>query len=385
MAKEFVSFKLEEFQSLYETTVDVNLADSGCHPVKLSELVDSKEGVDALLDCDLHYPAVGGTTELRDAIADFVGISGPQKSETVLVTVGAAEANAIAVASLVKPGDNVLVMSPGYQQISGLATNIGAKIHELRFKEPVSAGAPWTLDLNLVPIGVRFSVVAVNNPNNPLGRILNTDEMRAVVEIAKRSGAWLLSDEVYRGSERTSDEVTPSFWSMYDKVVCVGSLSKAFGLPGLRVGWLCAHPDLIQSFWRRHEYLTISTGILSMHLATIAVRPATRARLFARNRQLVREGYKRLEKFVTEHSDVLEMSAPDATALGFVRFKGIKLTSEEFCHEVRKRASVLVAPGAHFGAESHFRITHGVVPEMLEDALGRLSEVVRDLQRGYPV
>lgn len=121
-------------------------------------------------------------------------------------------------------------------------------------------------------------LVAVTNPNNPVGTILTEAEMDAVVAAADRVGAWLLADEVYRGTERLTDVVTPSFWGRYDRLVCVGSLSKAFGLPGLRLGWIVAPPGTVEEACRRHEYATISTGLLSMHLAEIALRPEARDR-----------------------------------------------------------------------------------------------------------
>jgi aspartate/methionine/tyrosine aminotransferase len=158
--------------------------------------------------------------------------------------------------------------------------------------------------------------------------------------------------------------------------VCVGSLSKAFGLPGLRVGWLVAPPALLQAAWRRHEYATIATSKLSMHLAELALAPPARDRLLSRNRALVRAGYDRLAAWIDGTDGLLSIVPPAATALGFVRY-ALDAPSLEVAHALRTEADVLVAPGAHFGVERHLRITHGLEPAYLDAALERIAAVLR--------
>ena len=158
--------------------------------------------------------------------------------------------------------------------------------------------------------------------------------------------------------------------------MCVGSLSKAFGLPGLRVGWLVAPPALLQAAWRRHEYATIATSKLSMHLAELALAPPARDRLLSRNRALVRAGYDRLAAWIDGTDGLLSIVPPAATALGFVRY-ALDAPSLEVAHALRTEADVLVAPGAHFGVERHLRITHGLEPAYLDAALERIAAVLR--------
>ena len=328
-----------------------------------------------LLDVDLHYPPVAGTPLLRERIADWIGA----RPENVLVTVGASEANAILTSTLVEPGDEVVVMEPGYRQIRGIAQNAGAAVRTF----PLDPDRGWRPDLDALDRAVtdRTKLVAVTNPNNPVGTILTDGEMDAVVAAARRSGAWLLADEVYRGTERLADVLTPTFWGRYERTISVGSLSKAFGLPGLRLGWIVAPAEIVEAAWRRHEYATIATGMLSMRLGELALEPVTRERLLARTRGYIRAGYGRLAGWIDANADLLSIVPPDATALGFVHYH-LDLPSVEVAHALRREADVLVAPGAAFGVEHHLRITHGLEPALLDEAFGRAGPVLRRLAAG---
>ncbi len=375
----FMPFELEEWQSRWESTVAFNLADSGVAAVRLGELLAGGDDVcpDAaalarLLAVDLHYPPVAGTDLLRERIAAWIGAA----PENVLVTVGASEANAILTSTLVGPGDEVVAMEPGYRQVRGIALNAGAEVRAF----PLDPHNGWRPDLEALEAAVsdRTRLVAVTNPNNPVGTILAEPEMDAVVAAARRSGAWLLADEVYRGTERLTDDLAPTFWGHYERTISVGSLSKAFGLPGLRLGWIVAPAEIVEAAWRRHEYATIATGMLSMRLGEMALEATTRDRLLARTRGYIREGYGRLEAWIDANADLLSIVPPAATALGFVRYH-LDLPSVEVAHALRREAGVLVAPGAAFGVEHHLRITHGLEPALLDEALERAGRVLRGL------
>lgn len=365
----FTPFALETWQSDFEQTVKFNLADSGVHPLSLKDLVEDDEAVRRLLDVHLHYPFVNGFVSLREKIAAlYPGAS----IDEVLVTVGAAEANMSVVQSLVEPGDRVIVMEPGYRQVWGTLRNLGA--------EPVSfhldPNQGWRPDLDafdeMVTPGTRL--IALTNPNNPTGTILTEGERDRIIAAAARVGAWLLVDEVYRGTELWTDEETPSFWGRYDRVVVTNSLSKAYGLPGLRLGWVLAPRTLIAEAWRRHEYATISTGMLSMVLADIALTPGRREAILKRNRFYTRSGIKLVQNWVSAHQNMLHLVQPEATALAFVRY-AMPVDSIEMARLIKDRADVLVAAGDHFGVPNHLRITHGLKAEVVEEALERIASV----------
>src|SRR5262249_54214591 len=145
----------------------------------------------------------------------------------------------------------------------------------------------------------RNKVVAVVNPNNPTGSILTAAEMQRIVRMCEKHGAWLHADEVYRGTE-FEGAPTPSFWGMYDKLMCVNSLSKAYGLAGLRIGWALASPEIVESLWRRHEYAVIAAAGPSMRLAEIALEPHKRQALLDRQKRLSSEGHALLQSWLVD-------------------------------------------------------------------------------------
>lgn len=369
----FLPFQLEEWQSRYEMEVPYNLADSGVAPVVLRELLHTREAVEELLDLDLHYPAVNGPEALRRTIAGLYPGVGP---EQVLVTVGAAEANAVAVATLTSPGDHVVVLEPGYRQVAGMAANAGCRVDSFSLVEADG----WRPDLDELERVVRpdTRLIAVSNPNNPTGAVLTPAETARILAVAGRVGAWVLADEVYCGTELHRDEPTPTLVGQYDRLVVTNSLSKAYGLSGLRLGWVVAPADVTEELWRRHEYATISTSSLSMHLARIAVSEPCRSQLFARNRQLIREGWARLAAWVASTDGLVTAVEPQATALAFLRYH-LDLPSLEVAHALRE-GGVLVGVGAHFGVEQHLRVTHGLDKAYMEPALERMSEVFTALR-----
>lgn len=371
----FVPFQLEEWQSLYEMEVPYNLADSGVAPVVLRDLLGTPEVLEGLLDLDLHYPAVNGTADLRRLIAGLYPDTGPSQ---VLVTVGAAEANALAVSALTTPGDHVVVLEPGYRQVAGMATNAGCVVDSFHLVEQDG----WRPDLDELERVVRpdTRLIAVSNPNNPTGAILTPDEVTRILAVAERVGAWVLADEVYRGTEMDHDRETPTLVGQYDRLVVTNSLSKAYGLSGLRLGWVIGPQEVVDAMWRRHEYATISTSKVSMHLAQIALAEPCRSGLLRRNRALIRDGYARLHDWVESTDGLITVVKPEATALAFIRYH-LDRPSLEVAHELRE-GGVLVGVGAHFGVEHHLRVTHGLAEQYMVPALERMTEVFTRLRAG---
>lgn len=374
----FRIFDLERWQSDYEHTVEYNLADSSVRGAKLGDVLTAEER-DRFLAIELAYPMVNGTELLRDRIAALY--RGAHRGN-VLVTVGGAEANQIAVQTLVEPGDRVALMEPGYRQVYGLAEAQGARVDP--FLLDPSSG--WRPDLDQLArvVTPKTKLVALVNPNNPTGSILRPEERRRIIEIAAKVGAWILADEVYRGGERHTDEETPSFYGEYDRVIAVNSLSKAYGLSGLRIGWLVAPSDVYGPLWRRHEYTVISAAAPSMRLAELALSEPIRGRLIARQRALSRAGWEITEAWLHANFDLVSAAATEATSMVFARYH-LPIGSVRLADEIRRQASVLVAPGEYLGAEEHLRITHGLGREVVEPALERIAGVMRKLRARRPV
>jgi aspartate/methionine/tyrosine aminotransferase len=367
----FTPFALEEFMSRYEQDVDVNLSESGVHPLTLGELLDlAGTSPESLRDVEINYPHVEGIPALRETIASLYPGAGP---ENVLVTVGAIEANYDVTTALVAPGERMAVMMPNYLQIWGLAHNRGVDLRTF----DLDPAAGWALDVEGLEAAASGDtrLIAVCNPNNPTGRCLTTEEMDAVVEVAERSGTWLLADEVYRGAERVGDAETPSFWGRSDRVIAIGSMSNSYGLPGLRIGWAVAPEAVVEKAWRRHEYTTISASMLANHLAVLALSPDVRPKLLERTRGFIRRGYPVLEAWIAAHPGLLSVHPPDAAAIAFLRYD-LDVASQALADRIRSEHAVLVVPGSLFGVEQHLRVSFGLPHDYLTEGLDRIARVL---------
>lgn len=369
-AAPFQPFLMERWQSLWEHEVEYNLADSAVRCAPLGLLLGDGD-LERLAGLELFYPEVNGTELLRERIA--ASYSPQPRTDEILVTVGAAEANALVCQTLLEAGDRVTVIEPGYRQVRGIAENLGCAVDVVQ----LDAGDGWALDVDalLAAIGTQTKLVCVVNPNNPTGTVLCAEARAALLDAIESSGAWLLADEVYRGSEHDGVE-TESFWAAHPRAIAVNSLSKAYGLCGLRIGWIAAPQPLLDDLWRRHEYAVISASLPSVFLAERAL--AKRTELLARQRGLVRDGKELYARWLAEHSGLVTAQATTATALSFPHVE-LPLPSAQVADEIRARGSVLVIPGSMMGSEGHVRLTVGFEPEFLGPALDRVADALASL------
>ena len=374
---DFEPFVMERMMSKFEQDVDFNLSESGVHPMLLKDLLgDDDDIVNGFLDSDLNYPYVNGTPELRKNIA---GMYDGATAENVLVTVGAIEANYISTRTILSTGDEIVIMMPNYMQIWGIAKNHQYKIKTFELREENG----WSPDLDRLNdmVTADTKMIAVCNPNNPTGYILSDDEIDRIVAIAEGAGAWILADEVYRGAERETDKESTSFYGRYDKVLAVGSMSKAYGMPGLRVGWVAGPVETIDNIWARHEYINISATMLSNKLAALALSPEVRPRIIERTREYIRKGYPVLEEWMNSHQGIFTFTSPQAAAIAFVRYN-LDVNSTVLAERLRREKSVLIVPGDHFGMDRFLRISFGLPHEYLTGGLDRIAELIEDLKRG---
>jgi len=370
----FQPFDMERMMSKWENVIEYNLSESGVHPLAIRELVDDPAVIDELLDTPLHYPQTNGIPKLRERIASlYPGAT----ADNVLVTVGCIEANFISLQTLVAPGEEIVVMLPNYMQIWGAAQNLGIRVKTFHLREELG-WAPDLDELNDV-VSQRTKLIAVCNPDNPTGHILTEAEMGAIVATADSVGAWLLADEVYSGAERLTDTQTPSFWGRYDKVLAMNSLSKAYGLPGLRIGWVVAPTDTVDEIWARHEYVNISATMLSNQLAAIALSPRVRPRLLQRTRDYIRRGYPILDAWLESHEGTFSLVPPEAAAIAYVRYD-LDVNSTELVERLLREKSVFIVPGDHFGMDRYLRISYGLPEDHLTAGLDRIHELIAGLQ-----
>jgi aspartate/methionine/tyrosine aminotransferase len=370
-------FAMERMQSTWENLVTFNISESGVHPMRVAELLEEPEDLKAALDQLLGYTQSNGTPELRTAIAAlYPGAT----IDHVEVTVGGSEANFVCCWQLVEPGDEVVMMVPNYMQTWGLARAFGAVVREWPLAVRTIAGRPrWSVEPAALEslVNPRTKLIVLCNPNNPTGAQFEEPELTAICAAAARHGAWVLSDEIYRGAELDGRE-TPSVWGMYDRALVTSGLSKAYGLPGLRIGWIVGPPDTIARSWSYHDYMTIGPAALSDRLATLALQPDRRKRILERTRSILRHNYPTLERWLGAHADTFSYVPPDAGAIAYARYTH-PINSTELVNRLRQEKDLLVVPGDHFGMDGYLRIGFGGELQHLEEALSRMHDLLAAL------
>jgi aspartate/methionine/tyrosine aminotransferase len=367
----FEAFTLERWQSTWEHRVAWNLSESGVHPLRLEELVETAEDRSAILVQELAYTQTNGTPDLRGAIATlYPGAT----ADHIEVTNGGSEANCIVLWHLVERGDEIVMMVPNYMQARGLARALGATVHGWALA-PDAAGR-WRPDISALArlVNGRTKLILICNPNNPTGARFTETDLDGICRIAERWGTWIVSDEIYRGAEFDGVE-TATMWGRYDRAIVTSGLSKAYGLPGLRIGWVTGPPDLVETLWGVHDYTTIAPGALSDRLARIALEPARRAQLLARTRGILLTNYPILRHWIDARADGVTHVPPEAGAIAFIRYHHA-VNSTALVERLRDEQRVLVVPGDHFDMDGYLRIGFGSDPAYLSAALGRIGTVL---------
>jgi aspartate/methionine/tyrosine aminotransferase len=362
-------FALERVQSLYENTVELNLSDSGVHPMSLRDLLTANE-LEELNGLELGYGWTNGAVSLRETIA---ALYANRTADDVIVTNGSAEANFLMVMALLEPGDEMIVFTPNYLQIWGWARALGVKARAVTHKESLN----WSPDLSELKslVTPKTKLITVCNPNNPTGSVLSTIDMEALVEVASENNIYLHSDEVYKGSELEGEECA-SFLDIYDKAIVTNGLSKALALPGLRIGWLIGPTEEIYSAWQRKDYTSITTSTVSEYVAERVLRPELRRKVLNRSKAILRENLAILTAWVKENSDYVSLIPPKAGGMAFVRYC-CDVNSTRLVHALREEHGVLLCPGDVYGLDGFFRVGIGSPREHLEPGLARISEYFR--------
>ncbi len=366
-------FEMERYQSLYWHQVEYDLSESGVIPMTIRDLLGPYADAETFLQTALGYPLSEGSFETRDHIAAWY-----PEAEAGHVTVmnGGSEANFLSLWSLLDRGGRLAFMLPNYVQGRHVGRFFGDRTDTFRLK--LREGR-WALDLEELEkaVGPKTEVVMVCNPNNPTGAVLTEAEMEAVIEVAAHRDAWIVADEIYRGAEVDTDVTTPTFWGRYDKVVVTSGLSKAFAMPGLRIGWAVAPPDVIEKIWQRHDYTTLTPGMVNDRLAAFAMRPDVRENILARTRAIIRANLPRLEEWIYTHPE-LEYVRPVAGAIAYAR-TDLPIKSRELVERIRAEQSVLLVPGEMFGVKRGIRFGFGYDIEHTLKGLARVDETLASL------
>ncbi len=369
-------FEMERMQSTWENVVEMDMSESGVRPVTLRELMAMGLDLDALLDTPLGYSQSNGTIPLRESLAALYPGATPAQIE---VTNGTSEANYLLALALLRPGDEVAFEVPNYMQYRGLPESLGARLNCFRLRIDRDWEPDWDeFEQAMTP---RTRLLYLSNPNNPTGSVLTRDAMRRIVHKCEEVGAFLIADEVYQGAEINCNR-TPGFWGMSDRVIITSGLSKAFGIPGVRIGWIVGPQGVIADCWSQHDYLTIGPNKISDAVALVAVQQDNREKLYARARSILQQNLPVMSQWVRSFDGFLEFRPPQAGALCLVRY-GSKTPSLDLAERIRVNQSVLIVPGAHLGVEGFLRIWLGGKPEFLCEGLRRIGiEVQAEIARG---
>jgi hypothetical protein len=371
---------MERTQCLFESEVRFNLSESGVSPLSIEQLLPDRKQRDELHKLPLSYPHSTGRESLRRNIARFYGGDDPAG---VLVTNGGSEANYMALWGLIGKSDRVAFMLPNYLQGWGLARAYGrqADSYKLVMKSRGRGEWKWQLDVGSLRKAVSKTtrVIVVTNPNNPTGHVLSEDEMQAIIDEARRVGAWILSDEIYRGAE-ISGPLSPTFYGRYEKVIVTSGLSKAFALPGLRTGWIVTTSKMVDHLCQYHDYLTLTPSMLSDQLADIVMQPSRRDEILLRTRTIIGQNLPLLENWVTKHADIFDYARPIAGAIAMIRYR-LPIASVALFNRLREEQSVLITPGGHFGIGRYLRVGFGYDIEKIRQGLRRIDRLLLELRK----
>ncbi len=362
-------FGVETWMNRWETRCRFNLAETCVESLTAGQLlelagIDGSAFLDELRGIKLTYGAIEGSGRLRDAITTlYDGVH----SGDVVVAHGAIGANHLVYEALVEPGDRVISVVPTYQQHTSIPESLGAEVVTLSLREAEG----WALDLDeLRRLAARgASLIALANPNNPTGALLGEPELREIAAIADAAGAWILCDEVYRGIDQEGSGTTPSIADLSPRGIAVGSMSKAFSLAGLRLGWIAAPAEVVRSVTVHRDYNTISVGMVDDLLAAIALEH--REPLLARNRAIVRANLATLDAWVADEPSISYVR-PRGGTIALLRY-GLDLPSEAFCIRLLEERGVMFTPGSALDMEGYLRIGYANGPQILADGLAETS------------
>ncbi len=350
--------------------MEYDISESGVKPVSLRDLVEMGFDLEGLMDEPLGYSQANGTIQLREILAQQYPGAGIDNIE---VTNGTSEANYVLAITLLGQGDEFAMSIPNYMQLEGVAKATGAKVNRFSLRHDQN----WEVDWEEFERAVnpKTKLVYVTRPSNPTGSILSREAAERMVRRCEEVGAYLMSDEVYIGSE-IAGERTETCWGMSDRVIVTSGLSKAYGIPGVRIGWLVGPKDVVWECWGQHDYITIGPNILSDAIARVAVKGENREKLYARTRAAIKANLGLYRDWVARFDGMLEFNEPAAGAFCFIKYN-LDVPSEEITERIIREESTLIAPGSHLGMEGFLRMWMGGETEFIKRGLERVSRVLK--------
>jgi aspartate/methionine/tyrosine aminotransferase len=368
------NFGVEIWMNETENHCEYNLAETCVDSLTVEELLDLAGKKDALLDeilpMRLSYGAIEGSDRLRDVIASLYR---NQSRENIVITHGAIGANMLVHASLVSPGDRVISVVPTYQQHYSIPESFGADIQLLQLHEENGFLPDLTELQSLVNDNTRL--ICITNPNNPTGALIDESMLLQIADIARRCDAHILCDEVYRGTDQQGDGMTASMADLYEKGISTASMSKAYSLAGLRLGWIAGPRELLEAVSIHRDYNTISVGMIDDHLASIALENSEA--ILNRSREITRNNLAVLDAWV-ENEPLISYVKPQSGTTALLKYD-VDMSSRKFCLKLLAETGVLFTPGSAMEMEGYLRIGYANHPDILKKGLQRVSGFLQRL------
>ncbi|WP_298194848.1 aminotransferase class I/II-fold pyridoxal phosphate-dependent enzyme [Novosphingobium sp.] len=353
------NFALEVYFSKWEFAAKYHLTASDAQSMTVSQLLAHASPADRERFDNLHlgYTKTFGAEPLLHEIAKTYETI---HEDQLLCFAGAQEGIYVAMQVLLTPADHCIVITPNYQSAETIPLSICA-VTGVALDE----NANWALDLDAVRAALRpnTKLISINFPNNPTGAIPSQETFAGLIELCRERGIWLFSDEVYRLIEHRSDARVPQVADVYERGVSLNVMSKSYGLPGLRIGWLaCQDRAFLQTCERYKHYLSICNSAPSELFAEIALK--AREAIVGRNRDLAHRNLGLLDSFFADFPHLFDWRRPDGSCVAFIRYKG-EDGVERFTERLVEETGVLLLPSSIYHSElgpvpqDHFRIGFG--------------------------
>lgn len=367
-------FKLETFFSKWEFNAKYHMCASDMESMTLQDLLNlgTEQDKEDWNQLNFKYIETCGSPKLRSAVANSYS---KLSSENILAFAGAEEGLYVAMHCILKKDDHAIIITPNYQS----SETIPASICDVS-GIGLEADNNWNLDVQKIKDAIRPNtrLISINFPHNPTGKVISKQTLNDLIDIARQRGIYLFSDEVYRLMERSNNIRLPQVADLYEKGLSLNVMSKSYGLPGLRIGWIASQDlNLLHQMEKMKHYLSICNSSPSEFLAVIALQAS--ADILSRNHKIIDDNLKLLNPFFAQNKDLFEWNEPDGGCIGYPKYLGSEGVMA-FCERLIKEHGIMLLPGSIYDSangpspSNHFRIGYG--RKAVKEGLRKFQEVL---------
>ena len=367
-------FKLETFFSKWEFNAKYHMCASDMESMTLQDLLNlgTEQDKEDWNQLNFKYIETYGSPKLRSAVANSYS---KLSSENILAFAGAEEGLYVAMHCILKKDDHAIIITPNYQS----SETIPASICDVS-GIGLEAGNNWNLDVQKIKDAIRPNtrLISINFPHNPTGKVISKQTLNDLIDIVRQRGIYLFSDEVYRLMERNNNIRLPQVADLYEKGLSLNVMSKSYGLPGLRIGWIASQNlNLLHQMEKMKHYLSICNSSPSEFLAVIALQAS--ADILSRNHKIIDDNLKLLNPFFAQNRDLFEWNEPDGGCIGYPKYLGSEGVMA-FCERLIKEHGIMLLPGSIYDSangpspSNHFRIGYG--RKAMKEGLRKFQEVL---------